>query len=165
MTTRLPTFSVSAALAYAAKTLSEPPKWEHVERVAGVGELVARFVLPLELCQTSNARMRGGFKQRRAEAAMKQTCFAMMLSQNNGRREAAPLTGRPFVRAIRFSSKEPDHGSDWAKNPIDRLVVGKTGLGYLVDDAPKFCKVVTFAEYAPPSSGFCLVEIYTGEAK
>ena len=165
MTPRLPTFSVSSALAYASKTLSEPPKWEHVERVAGVGELVARFVLPLELCQTSNARMRGGLKQRFAEAAIKRKTYELMRIQNGGRNFDSPLSGRPQVLAVRFSSREADATSDWSKSCVDRLLVVKNGLGLLRDDSPKWASVKTWCEHAEAGKGFVLLMVFSGDKK
>ncbi len=156
-------FSILDRLRYADETLRNPPKWEWVKRTVGRGVLVQRFVLPLEYCLTSNARMRGGIAQRRAEAAIKKRCGELMLLQANGRKQKVPLSGRPQVIAIRFTSKEADATSDWAKLPIDRLLV-KGGLGYLVDDAPRYCEVSTSCEYAPPSQGFVLVELWSGES-
>lgn len=154
--------SIRGHLAFADSTLQGPPKWSWQKRVEGAGHRVARFVLPLEFCKTSNARMRGGIALRMAEANTKHRCFEMMFVQGGGAWTEAPLSGRPMVRAVRFSSRETDVTSDWAKTPIDRLRVGKSGLGYIVDDSPRYCEVVTWCEYAPPGKGFVLVEVWTG---
>ena len=48
------TFSVTGALALADDTLSRPPAKPWIERIPGRGALVARFVLPLQLCLPQN---------------------------------------------------------------------------------------------------------------
>jgi hypothetical protein len=82
------------------------------------------------------------------------------------------LSGRPLVRQIRFSAKEPDVSCEGFKTAIDFLCVPrppttpkgrfKRGLGFLHDDAPKYVERVAFWEYAPRGGGFCLLEVYTG---
>jgi len=63
------------------------------------------------------------------------------------------------VLCVRFSSVEPDHESGWCKNPVDRLRGGKMGLGFLVDDAPRFLELRTWWEPSPPKKGFVFVEV------
>lgn len=159
----LPSFSVTRSLEYARDVLSRPPKWPHVVRGEPVGELVTRFVLPLELCPTSNVRMQSGFaSQRWRLAQLKRATFSMMFAQlGHTRRE--PLPGRPMVRCIRFSSTETDRTSDWSKNPVDRLCCGKNGLRLLRDDKPSCADVRTWCEYAPPRFGFVMVDVWSGE--
>jgi hypothetical protein len=162
MNAKLPSFSFKQALAQADETLRKPPRWEHARRVAPVGERVARFALPLELCLTSNERMRGGLKQRFLEAGIKKKLYDLMRLQNSGRNAAAPLGGRPQVLAIRFSSRETDVTSDWSKMAIDRLLIGKHGLGFLVDDSPRYADVNCWCEFASPGKGAVVIEVWTG---
>lgn len=165
MNTRILTHwvGVARALAYAECALANSPPFEHIRRVPGRGMCVATFALPLQLCLTSNVRMQAG----KASAGwrlgkLKKDAFLFMLSQH-GRIERKPLTGRPLVRAIRFSSSEPDRCSDWAKNPIDRLRVGQSGLGIILDDAPRFVQVETWWEPAAQNRGFVFLDVWTGE--
>jgi hypothetical protein len=155
-----PSFSYLECLSRARATLAAPPKWEWTRRVEPQGDLVAQFALPLELCPTSNQRMRGGIGQRRAEAALKRSCLKMMqgqcLLQMNPVRM---LRGRPQVIATRFSAKESDANSDWSKVPCDRLI----DLGLIEDDGPRWIDLVTTCEYAPPQRGFVWIRVYTGE--
>lgn len=97
-----------------------------------------------------------------------------------------PLTGRPLVRCIRYSSVEPDSTAGWGKLPVDCLqpsgvrTVTKTvrhphghtvklsrkkpykGLGIIASDAPKHTDVVEWWEPAKRGEGFCVVEVWTG---
>lgn len=153
-------------LEYADETLTDPPRWEWTKRVQGRGTLVQRFVLPLELCPTSNARMRGGIKQRFAEADLKKRAGEQMLVQAGMRKSRVPLGGRPLILAIRFTTQATDATSDWAKVPIDKLQVGPNGLGLIVDDSPRHVEIATWCEPAPQGrrTGFVLVEVWSGEA-
>lgn len=161
MTAQLPTFSFKAALLRAEETLSKPPRWPHTRRVAPVGELVQRFALPLELCPTLNAFAEMPNWKRKK---LKDSVGKLMLIQNGGRRRAKPLTGRPMVRAIRFSSVESDEDAAWMKFPVDRLRV-KDGLGFIVDDKPASVHRVSWVEYAKRGEGCVVIEVWTGEAK
>ena len=160
MTARIspPSFSYLDCLRRAEETLAREPKWPWVKRVQPRGALVAQFALPLKLCPTSNQRMRGGIKQRFAEAALKRTCKQMMKLQL-GPGDIATLDGRPLIRAVRFSSKECDSTSDFSKVPVDRLIE----LGLIEDDSNRCVEVVTWSEYAPPKHGFLYLDVWTGE--
>jgi hypothetical protein len=159
-----PTFSYLECLRRADEALERPPTWDWVKRVSPVGDPVKRFALPLDYCPTSNVRMRGGKGQRFKEAAIKRACFSTMLGQNGGRKQTLPLKGRPFVRAIRFTTTATDRESDWLKIPLDRLCCGPTGLCYLEDDSEKHIDVVKWCEQSKRNEGFVVIEIYTGEA-
>lgn len=164
MTARVspPSFSYLDCIRRAEETLSQPPRWPWARRVDPRGDLVAQFALPLSLCPTSNQRMRGGIKQRFAEAAMKKTALKMMESQLLLQMNPVrTLSGRPQVIATRFSSREADKTSDWSKVPVDVLVK----LRLIRDDAPKHAEIVTECDYAPPQKGFVLVRVYTGEER
>jgi hypothetical protein len=150
---------VASALNRADATLAAPPSRPHLKRVAPVGRCVQRFVLPLELCQPQN-RTRHGAPWMLGK--VKRELGLLMFVQARGKRRA-PLPGRPFVRCVRFSTVEPDRYADWAKAAVDRLTSKKDGLGFLRDDRPADVEVDQAWEYAAPSRGFCLVEVWTGD--
>lgn len=139
---------------FARVTLAAPPKKAHIVRVAPVGELVARFILPLEVVKLSNPTR---VAQKWMHAKAKQSAMTIMSAQFRERREA-PLPGRPFVRCIRFSSNEPDKYADGFKVAVDRLV----DLKLIKDDRPSLCDLHQWWEYAPPKKGFGLIEVFTG---
>ena len=81
----------------------------------------------------------------------------------------SPLQGRPILVQVRFSSVEPDVPGEGFKTAIDFLCqprqMGKRfkrGLGFLVDDAPKFVERVAWYEKMKPGHGFAFLAIYTG---
>lgn len=154
-------FDWRAVLVQAEAVLSRPPAKAHIKREPGVGRLVRRFALPLELCPTTNATR---YEGKGKHAKIKADITTVMLVQTQGRIRNAPLPGRPMVIGIRFSRRAPDKYSDGFKMAIDRLMVGKDRLGYLRDDSPAHCEVVQRWELAPPEAprGFAILEIYTG---
>jgi hypothetical protein len=155
-----PPFNALEALAAADAVLKLPPAEPHIQRVAGVGELVRRFALPIDLCPTTNSTRHRPIW---ALAKDKKNLFAVMMKQTRGTIRPVPLKGRPMLRCIRFSSREPDRYSDGFKMAIDRLMVGKERMGYLRDDSPRACQIEMWWEKSPPSTkGFCVIEIYTG---
>lgn len=144
----------------ALDALSRPPPFEHIERHKRRGELVRAFVLPLELCRPFNRVSRTGSASTRwALGKLKSECYEFMRLQNGGRGFPLPLAGRPQVICIRFSSSEPDMESGWCKNPVDRLRVGKNGLGIIVDDRPRCIELRTWWEPAKPKAGFVYLEV------
>jgi hypothetical protein len=156
-------FSVAASLRYAGEALSRPPSHPHIERPAPRGDIVARFALPLKLCKPFNRVGRAGTASAKRElGGMKTAARDLMAIQVGLRLPKAPLEGRPHVLCCRFSSVETDVDSGWSKNPVDRLRVGHNGLGFIVDDRPKFALVNCWWEYAPPSAGFVYVELRRG---
>jgi hypothetical protein len=157
-----PPFSIADCLRHADETLANPQRWPYVRRIEPVGELVARFVVPLAYCLTSNQRMRGGIKQRYLEADLKRRCYEFMRMQNGGRNAERPLDGRPQLICIRFSSRLIDATSDWTKLPADRLLIGKHGLGFLVDDSPRYLDIGVSQEFASPGRGFGLMSLFRG---
>lgn len=160
-------FSIPAALRRADEIMAGPCRG-HLPRVPGRGELVQRFALPLQLVRPQN-RTRGA--QAWAMAALKAKVFRIMVLQHPEiRRE--PLRGRPLIRAIRFSSAEPDAMNDGFKVPIDILGPAKPprrpggrkklGLGLIHDDAPRFVELASWWEYARPGEGFAILEVWSG---
>lgn len=161
-------FSIPDALARADAIMAEPCRG-YIPRALGIGTRVARFVLPLELAQTTNSR----FHQKAwALAAQKQHVFDFMFRQHPFIR-AEPLPGRPQILCVRFSVKEPDALNDGAKMAIDCLTVPrpakraggrkKLGLGFIIDDAPAYVRIeAPWWEYAPPRAGFQLIDVWSG---
>jgi hypothetical protein len=80
------------------------------------------------------------------------------------------VAGRPLLRAIRFSSVEPDSTAAWWKVPCDVLLPTRTrrgrtvaGIGLLRDDRPSALEVRAWWESVPRGEGFALIEIWSGE--
>jgi len=164
-------FNAAETMALAADVLSRPPVGT-LPRIEPRGVLVHRFSMPLELCSPENRHSHG---RAWSHAARKDELFQLMFSQHP-RIRSAPLPGRPFIRQIRFSSREADLPSDGFKTPIDFLCVPKPakkpggrckrGFGFLVDDAPRFVeRAPAWWERVPPKCGFALLEIYTGSVQ
>lgn len=169
-----PPFDHSRCLVFARFSLSIPPELKRIKRPARTGELAYCFVLPLSTCPTSNvtgtAAMAGhGWRM----GKLKSTVWGYMRAQFVAQRQklALPLSGRPQIMAVRFSSTEPDACSNWAKIPIDMLTVAKSRngkpqqhrLGIVQDDAPKFADVSQHWEPAKSGEGFVCIEVRTGE--
>lgn len=176
----------SAFLAMADATLSSPPRWPWVERHAGKGERVLRFALPLALVPTEDCGRRNAapWKYARARTSVLATMAGQLVAQATARGLRIgccadgrairptwwrPLTGRPMVRAIRFSSVAPDAGSGWQKVAIDCLLLPRVhagkrtaALGVLIDDRPSLLEVREWCEYAPRGAGGALVEVWSG---
>jgi hypothetical protein len=161
-------FSVPSAIKRADEILAGPCAG-HLPRVAGRGERIARFVLPLELLPTTN-RTRGA--QPWVLGALKEKVFKLMWLQHPSIR-ATPLPGRPQIRAVRFSTSEPDALADWPKIAIDCLAVprppkklggrSKKGLGLIRDDAPRFVDIAQpWWERARQREGLALIEVWSG---
>jgi len=140
------------------------PKLAHIVRPEPHGIVVARFILPLELCKPQNrkrAPTRGaGF----LEAKTRRSILSCLTSQ--ARPFAEPLPGRPQVLCVRFSSSEPDRYSDWAKVSVDCLCApterSPNRLGIIRDDAPRFAEIEQWWEPAPRGDGWVYVEVRSG---
>lgn len=179
-------FSIPVALALADQIFAGPCAG-YTPRVPGRGVLVQRFVLPLELCKTTNAlismlktrssRPKNAFTAERQAKALEEKVYRMMWLQHPNVRNA-PLSGRPMLRIVRFSSVEPDDAADGMKLARDLLRVprasawsnrhrkicgGRKGFGFLIDDAPRFVETARWWERVPPGKGFGLLEIWSNE--
>jgi hypothetical protein len=144
----------------AESVLSEPPAIARIQRPVLRGQRFARFVLPLELCKSFNQLGRSGTaSQGWLLGKLKKDAFTLMLTQAGGVPWRTPLTGRPQVVCVRFSSTEPDHDNGWSKNPVDRLRVGHNGLGIIVDDKPRHIELSTRWEPAKRGEGLVYIEI------
>ena len=177
-------FVIADARAMAATILAAPVAKLHIERPApSAGQFVASWVLPLESCPRLNAlaEMPNWARKKLKTAALK-----TMLAQCGGKRQSVPLPGRPVVRAVRFSSVEPDRDSSFTKVPVDRLCVGKrkrpkimehltprqwkeaqakmgpVDLGYLADDKPSMLDLQAWWEPCAPKQGCVYIELWTG---
>jgi hypothetical protein len=151
---------IADALNRADAILAAPPSRPHIVRAKPVGQLVQRFVLPLEFCPPLNGFAELPFYRR---AKIKSSATTLMLAQRRFRRGPV-LAGRPFVRAVRFSSAEVDRDSGWCKVAVDRLTGKHHGLGLIVDDKPSRLDLQAWWEPVPPKRGFVLVEVWTGSA-
>ena len=179
---------VSAFLAFADDVLAAPPARPYIERHDGRGRRVLRFALPLAMVRTEDCGRRGAraWQLTQARSAVLATMAGQMCDQlrgpggriamqlrycPNGRGVLpvwpAPLTGRPQVRAVRFSSVAPDHSSGWQKMALDcllqpRMHAGRrtAALGVLADDRPALLEVREWWEPAPRGQGGCLVEVW-----
>lgn len=162
----------AACLAFAEGALSLPPAREHIERAAPApgAQLLARFVLPLELCKSGNPR---GYEQPWQHERVKKALHLRMLVQLGGRPWAAPAPGRPFVRCIRFSSVEPDAFADSFKAPVD-ILTGPDARGarraskraprrlnVIADDNARAIRLSQHWEPAPQKHGFGLIEVWS----
>ena len=141
----------------ARAALSIPCPVDYVQRVEPKGELVAAFAFPLDLVPGLNriAEMPGWKRQK-----IKKDLGTLMFWQNGG--NGVLLPGRPFVRAIRFTSVAPDRDSGWPKFAVDRLTGKAGGLGFIVDDRPRTLDLHYWHEPTKPGFGFGYLEIWTG---
>lgn len=155
---RLVSFDLRACRRFAAFALEHPPP-EHVVRAEPQGLLVARFVLPLECCPTLNAFAEMPTWKR---LKLKKQALLLMRVQHDHRLPMVP--GRPWVRAIRFSSVEPDRDAAWTKIALDRCTGKHGGLGLIQDDKPSRLDMHFWWERAPKGAGFCLFDVFTGKA-
>jgi hypothetical protein len=177
----------AAFLARADAVLSEPPRWPWVERHEGRGRRVLRFALPLELVPTANVGVR--HRQPWALAKERSAVLSAMAGQLAEQARTAgvrlgfvtdgksirptwpaPIGPRPLLRAIRFSSRDPDPTAAWWKTAGDCLLMPRTtrtgrvvaGLNVLVGDDPARLETRAWGEYAPPGQGGALIEVWTG---
>jgi hypothetical protein len=168
----------------AAARLALPPAYARIQRHPGRGTLVAAFVLPLELAAPANAsRHASGWTMAAVRSVVLEVITKQLRSAFDGelraflndRRKVAmralsPLPGRPQLRAVRFSSVEPDATAAWWKVPVDVLLPARQrrgatveGIGLLRDDRPAVLETCAWWEPAPPSEGFVVIEIWSGE--
>ena len=146
----------------ADEALSRPPAEPWIERAPPRGSLVARFVLPLELCKPVNrTRHAINWIHAKRKRAVRQMMAVQYFAQH-GDDTKKPLPGRPLIRDVRFSSTPPDACANWAKDAIDALTSRHRGLGYLRDDGQRYCDQRQWWEPAPKGRGCVLVEVWTG---
>jgi hypothetical protein len=175
-------FDASVAMGFALAALDAPPP-SKVTRVEAVGELVGRWVLPLEDAPAANRLIELGRIGQWALAALKSRVRKRMLDQSGGRRAPVPLSGRPHVRFVIFSSGREDYDRSRTKIPVDRLQPGRrkrpkampehlwarlkdqlppVDLNWIRDDTRDAIDLATWQEPAPPGKGCVLVELYRG---
>jgi len=120
------------------------------------GILVVRWVLPLHLCPGIN---RYAEMSPRSRQGLKLEVAQRMFVQIH--RRAKPLAGKAFLRAVRFSSRASDHDSAWTKVAVDRLLTkNKLGLGFLIDDGPKYLDISAACAPAKRGHGFCYFDLW-----
>lgn len=158
----MPHESRERCISKVTECLSSEPIQSHIVRPRFIGQVVASFVLPLDLCKPQNAK-RGapGWLAKATRLKIAREMFAQGIPRE------APLPGRPQVLCLRMSSNEPDRYSDWAKTAIDTLCAPnkrcKERLNIIKDDAPKFADVHCWWEPAKRGEGFVYIEVRTGE--
>lgn len=157
-------------LALVEAMLRQAPALDRIARPAPAGDVAAQFVLPLELCQSQNRTRHGRtWEHARIKLAILDIMRGQFVAQYGKPSAPAPLQGRPQVRAIRFSRREPDRFSNWAKSPIDALCSPTARspyrLGLLRDDSPANCDEHQWWEPTTRSlgSGFVFLEVRKGE--
>lgn len=115
---------------------------------------VAVFQLELEHAPLLNTFMRWHWRKR---LRMSRDLTILLLSKIGRRKE--PLTGRPKLWAIRYSSSKPDQDSAGTKLWLDVLVK----LGWLKDDSPDHVEVVNQWEKAKRGEGRVVVHVFSDE--
>ena len=154
-------FDWREALVRVAAVLREPPAIERIQRPAPRGRYVQGFVLPLELCPTTNRTRHS--KPGQFDGVKKQLLTLMRSQARMFGVRPEPLPGRPQVLCVRLSVTEPDAYADWAKMAVDALCVPaarrKDGLGFLRDDRPKDAEVIQYWEPAKRGAGLVYIEI------
>lgn len=171
MNARIPTpFSVRDSIACARQTLSQPPSIPRIVRPEFRGRVIHEFALPLDLVVPQNRKQNAPAWQR---AATRRQLLTMMAGQCGGPAEI-PLSSRPQVLCVRFSSREPDPYCDGFKQAIDCLCPSRSrkgkrgmkrvmGLGIIRDDRPELAEVVQWWEPAGAGCGFGYVQVRSGE--
>lgn len=158
-------------MALADRILAAPPASPYTERHEGKGELVLRIVLPLELAQPANRnRHRQPWAMAKERSDVLGVVRVQWIQSSAYSCRMTPLDGRPLLRAVRFSSTEPDSTAAWWKVPCDVLLPSRTrrgrtvaGIGLLRDDRPSALEVRAWWESVPRGEGFALIEIWSGE--
>ena len=159
-----PIETIEVWLSSAGDVLRCKPKFDHIVRPRFIGNVVASFVLPLDLCKPQNTK-RGapGWLAKATRLKIAKSMFAQCSPRKN------PLPGRPQVLCLRLSSSEPDKYADWCKTAIDTLCAPnkrcKERLNIIHDDAPRFADVHCWWEPAKRGEGFVYIEVRTGENK
>lgn len=155
---------IAFARVRAEEALAQPPKFKRIERPIAIGDRVASFIIPLELLPTSNRTGRVANAAAWMRARLKKNLFAVMWRQCQ--RFERPLSGRPLVHCVRFSSTEPDAYNDGFKAAID-ILCARTDrhpnrLNIIVDDRPACVDVRQWWEHAKRGEGFGLIEVWRG---
>jgi hypothetical protein len=158
----------AALLELADQALSAPPAKPWIRRPVPAGSRVARFVLPLELCQASNRTGRVAGAQPWARKRDKDRVFLAMRAQCLPWEK--PLQGRPQVLCVRFSRAQSDQYADWAKAAVDVLCAPRGSstarrLGIIVDDRPSEADVHQWCEPVPKGApaGFVVIDVWSGD--
>jgi len=157
----------AALLELADQALAAPPAKPWIRRPVPAGTRVARFVLPLDLCQATNRTGRLAGAQPWARKKAKERVFLAMRAQCLP--WGKPLSGRPQVLCVRFSRAQSDQYADWAKAAIDVLCKPRGSstarrLGIIVDDRPSAADVVQWCEPVPRGApaGFVVIDVWSG---
>lgn len=158
---------------------SRPHPVERIKRPEPRGQLAERFFLRL-----TDAKLRNSLRHEKAwQAKEARSEMIKLLRAQISQEYYAPCEGRPQVLCYRYSTTEPDYGSNWSKLAVDCLQPGgvrtitapKTdafgrhhnvvrkvpygGLGVIASDRPAECEVVEAWEPAKRGEGFCVIEV------
>lgn len=156
----------AALLELADQALAAPPRKPWTRRPVPAGSRVARFVLPLDLCQATNRTGRLAGAQPWARKRDKERVYLAMRAQCLPWEK--PLSGRPQVLCVRFSRAQSDAYADWGKAAVDVLTArgdrNQRRLGIIVDDRPSAADVVQWCEPKPRGApaGFVVIDVWTG---
>jgi hypothetical protein len=149
-------FELEQCMDIAEASFAMDPKWRGEQEA--LGEFVASFFVPLDVCPTINTYMNMFYLQR---VSLKTKALRIMFEQY-GKRRTMPLAGKPVVILVRFSCKQPDQETSWHKIIVDRLLAKHHGLGILVDDNPDAVELRSSWRHAPMGKGFGYVEVWSG---
>lgn len=153
--------------AFAAASQKAALPHPYVERVILDESPAFEFVVPDFFAPCTNAMKR---MNRAFYANVKAMCKRAYLLQAFPPK--VPLPGRPTVLFTRFTSAEPDAFSDWAKVPLDCLIVRKEqvlkngetrvydGVGILKDDKNKCVLTRKWWEPGARNDGFVWVRVF-----
>ncbi len=135
-----------------------------VERYELRGPVHLRAVLPIELCPTMNELLRLHFG---AKTSIQAKALKAIFTQNRCKQWAKPITGRPLVRCIRFTTRPTDGDASWTKVPLDVLTTGIRGggphhLGVIEDDNREAIEDRAWWEPSVPNMQFVYLDVSGG---
>lgn len=142
-----------------ADMFAQASEWASGAPSTGDRELVARFVLPLDLAPTLN---RFAELQSYQRGKLKSQALRLMAQQAPSA-PPEPLSGRPLVRIVRFSPTQPDADSGWPKVPVDRLTPKHGGLGFIADDKPSLLQLEPHWAKCAPGKSMVYLEVWTAK--
>lgn len=155
----------AASLRKGAKAIANAERLGRlVERHELRGPVHLRAVLPIEFCPRMNELLRLHFG---AASSLKEKTIKAIFQQNRCQQWAKPITGRPLVRFVRFTTKAPDDDSSWTKSPLDVLTTGIRGggphhLGVVEDDNREAIELRAWWEPSVPNMQFVYLDVSGG---
>ena len=127
--------------------------------------LMLRAVLPIEWCPNNNVLVRAHIG---TKTSLSKKIAESIFVQNRCKKPEAPLGGRPLVRFVQFSVRDPDEDCSFTKVPLDVLTTGRRGggklrrhrLGFIEDDNRIAIDLRAWWEPAPVDAQFIYFEIW-----